>query len=90
MNSLDLIIKQRPNDHLLLDVWIQMPSTLPSKLSLFSVEMDDSDTPEKDLLMKQRSNRIIKNFDDVCNRQREKLAMVLSMCVSFLGKEDLP
>lgn len=74
LNSLDLIIKQPPNDHLLLDVWIQMPSTTPSKLSLSSFEMDDLDTPEKVLIMEQRSNRIMKNFDDVCNKQRGNLA----------------
>ena len=88
MNSLDLIIKQPPNDHLLFDVWIQMPSTPPSKLSLSSFEMDDSDTPEKVLLMEQRSNRIMKNFDDVCNRE-EIWLMVLSMCV-FGDPESKP
>ena len=71
MNSLDLIIKQPLNDHLLLDVWIQMLSTPASKLSLSSFEMDDSDTPEKVLLMEQRSN------DDVCNKQSGNLAMVI-------------
>ena len=36
--------------------------------------MDDLDTPEKVLIMEQRSNRIMKNFDDVCNKQRGNLA----------------
>ena len=89
MNSLDLIIKQPLNDHLLLDVWIQMLSTPASKLSLLSFEMDDSDTPEKVLLMEQRSNRIMKNFDDVCNKQSGNLAMVILMC-AFDNPESKP
>ena len=51
-----------------------MPSTTPSELSLSSFKMDDSDSPEKVLIMEQRSNRIMKNFDDVCNKQRGNLA----------------
>ena len=45
-------------------------------------EKEDLDTPEKVLLMKQWSSRIIKDVHDVCERNGESLAMVLSnMCI---------
>lgn len=44
-------------------------------------EKKDLDTPEKVLLMKQRSSCVIKDVHDVRDRHRESLAMVLSnMC----------
>ena len=43
---------------------------------------EDLNTPEKVLLMNQRSSCIIKDVHDVCERNRESLVMVLSnMCV---------
>ena len=46
-------------------------------------EKEDLDTPEKVLLMKQRSSRVIKDVHDVCDRNRESLAMVLSNMCAF-------
>ena len=46
-------------------------------------EKEDLDTPEKVLLMKQRSSRVIKDVHDVCERNRESLAMVLSNMCAF-------
>ena len=46
-------------------------------------EKDDLDTPEKVLLMKQRSSRVIKDVHDVCDKNRESLAMVLSSMCAF-------
>ena len=45
-------------------------------------EREDLNTPEKVLLMNQRSSSIIKDVHDMCERNRESLVMVLSnMCV---------
>lgn len=46
-------------------------------------EKEDLDTPEKVLLMKQRSSRVIKDVHNVCERNRESLAMVLSNMCAF-------
>lgn len=46
-------------------------------------EKDDLDTPEKVLLMKQQSSRVIKDVHDVCDKNRESLAMVLSSMCAF-------
>ncbi|PFX30693.1 Neuropilin-2 [Stylophora pistillata] len=45
------------------------------------IEKEDLHTPEKVLLMKQRSSRVIKDVHYVCERNRESFAMVLrNMC----------
>lgn len=46
-------------------------------------ENTDLDTPEKFLLMKQRSGRVIKDVHDVCEKNRESLAVVLSNMCAF-------
>ena len=46
-------------------------------------EKEDLDTPEKVLLMKLQSSRVIKDVHDVCDRNRESLAMVLSNMCAF-------
>lgn len=46
-------------------------------------EKHDLDTPEKLFLMKQRSSRVIKDVHDVCDKNRESLAMVLSNMCAF-------
>nr|XP_058944011.1 uncharacterized protein LOC131772125 [Pocillopora verrucosa] len=46
-------------------------------------EKEDLDTPEKVLLMKQRSSRVIKDVHNVCERNRESLTMVLSNMCAF-------
>lgn len=50
-------------------------------------EKDDLDTPEKVLLMKRRSSRVIKDVNDVCHKHRESLAMVLSNMCAFGDSE---
>ena len=45
------------------------------------------DTPEKALLMKQRSSRVIKDVHDVCQKHRESLTMVLSNMCAFGNSE---
>ena len=46
-------------------------------------EKNDLDTPEKVMLMKQRSSRVIKDVHDVCEKNGESLAMVLSNMCAF-------
>ena len=46
-------------------------------------ENTDLDTPEKVLLMKQRSGRVIKDVHDVCEKNRESLVVVLSNMCAF-------
>ena len=50
-------------------------------------EKEDLDTPEKVLLMKLQSSRVIKDVHDVCDRNREGLAMVLSHMCAFADPE---
>ena len=45
------------------------------------------DTPEKVLLIKQRSTRVIKDVCYVCERNRESLAMVLRNICGFGNPE---
>ncbi|PFX15216.1 hypothetical protein AWC38_SpisGene20572 [Stylophora pistillata] len=46
-----------------------------------TIEKEDLDTPEKVLLLEQRSSRVIKDVHYVCERNRESFAMVLrNMC----------
>ena len=42
-----------------------------------------SDTPEKVLLMKKRSGRVIKDVYDVCEKNGESLTIVLSNMCAF-------
>ena len=46
-------------------------------------ECKDLDTPEKSFLLKQRSERVIRDINDVCDNHRESLSTVLSHMCAF-------
>ena len=58
--------------------------TVSSSPTLKDISMSrDLETPEKALLMKQRTDRVLKDVQDACGKHRESLSTVLSNMCAF-------